>query len=404
MTKLSIKNIGPIQYIHTESGYIEFNKVTFFTGSQGTGKSTIAKIFSSLSWLEKNLAKYGTEIMDKGVAKDTFKTLFEFHKMNSYFNTKSEFHYIGKKFEFLYQKGKFTFKDLGHSDYSSPKIMYVPSERNFLTTFNRADLIDNLPGSLKDFLKEYDLARKQYAEESIELPIGNISFKYYPELKSSNILGKGFNIDLMHASSGYQSLTPLFLVTRYLSDKVDQSLDINNIPLKDETNLIDKILSILSLETDPFKDASKVLSVVRSQMKLYYPNYFVNIVEEPEQNLHPESQEKILFNLIGENNKCEDNKLVITTHSPYIINYMALSFQGYKLYSKGNLSKQQKSDLELIIPEISCTSSESTIVYEIKNGIVEKLEHEYGFISDSNILNNRISEINYKFSTLIDME
>ena len=61
---------------------------------------------------------------------------------------------------------------------------------------------------------------------------------------------------------------------------------------------------------------------------------FINIVEEPEQNLFPTSQQKMLFSLLDLNNINEGNKLIITTHSPYLINYLSLAVKAYSLKSK----------------------------------------------------------------------
>ena len=37
----------------SEDGFIGFSKLTLFIGDQGIGKSTVAKLFSLCSWLEK---------------------------------------------------------------------------------------------------------------------------------------------------------------------------------------------------------------------------------------------------------------------------------------------------------------------------------------------------------------
>ena len=67
MVKLRIKNFGPIKEIYKDE-YLIINKVSVFIGEQGSGKSTIAKLFSTLSWLEKdffrtpqNVSNFGRE-------------------------------------------------------------------------------------------------------------------------------------------------------------------------------------------------------------------------------------------------------------------------------------------------------------------------------------------------------
>ena len=48
MRRLIIRNVGPIKSLD-----IRLNKINVFIGPQGSGKSTIAKIISFCSWLEK---------------------------------------------------------------------------------------------------------------------------------------------------------------------------------------------------------------------------------------------------------------------------------------------------------------------------------------------------------------
>ena len=55
MQQLFIKNFGPIKSGFTDSkdGFFDISKLTIFVGDQGTGKSSIAKLISLFSWIEK---------------------------------------------------------------------------------------------------------------------------------------------------------------------------------------------------------------------------------------------------------------------------------------------------------------------------------------------------------------
>lgn len=54
MAKLRIKYFGPItEGFDSEDGFIDFSKLTLSIGDQGTGETTVAKLFSLCSWLEK---------------------------------------------------------------------------------------------------------------------------------------------------------------------------------------------------------------------------------------------------------------------------------------------------------------------------------------------------------------
>ncbi len=58
MSKIRVKNFGPIKEGYLESdGWFDLKKVTVFIGNQGSGKSTVAKLISTFTWLEKTLYK-----------------------------------------------------------------------------------------------------------------------------------------------------------------------------------------------------------------------------------------------------------------------------------------------------------------------------------------------------------
>ena len=57
--KIKIKNYGPLEIgtAELDGGSMIVPKFTFFIGDQGTGKSTIAKLISTLSWTEKAMVR-----------------------------------------------------------------------------------------------------------------------------------------------------------------------------------------------------------------------------------------------------------------------------------------------------------------------------------------------------------
>ena len=49
MSKIRIKNFGPIKEGYQENdGWLDVKKVTVFIGNQGSGKSTVAKLVSTM--------------------------------------------------------------------------------------------------------------------------------------------------------------------------------------------------------------------------------------------------------------------------------------------------------------------------------------------------------------------
>ena len=55
--KLSIKNFGPITSGFVKEEFMEIADFTMIIGPQGSGKSTIAKVLSTLMWIEKALVR-----------------------------------------------------------------------------------------------------------------------------------------------------------------------------------------------------------------------------------------------------------------------------------------------------------------------------------------------------------
>ena len=131
---------------------------------------------------------------------------------------------------------------------------------------------------------------------------------------------------------------------------------------------------------------------------------FVNIVEEPEQNLFPSSQETMLESLITFNNYNQDNKLIITTHSPYLINHISVLIKAGLLYRNDNILK--KEILEETILEDATIKDTDYVIYQMneENGTIQKLNDYKGIPSDEDYLNGKLAESNDKFAKLLEIE
>ena len=230
MSKIRIKNFGPIKEGYTQNDeWIDIKKVTLFIGNQGSGKSTVAKVISVLTWLEK--AIYRGDVDINGISNNDFYDFFDYQRIKSYFKDNTEIEYIGKKISFKY-KNKTTpqITLLNKLGYALPKIMYVPSERNFLSVVKNAYGVKNLPDTLYTFAEELKKGQLKLNGNSLPIPIGDLSFQYNKTNDTSILKGADYEVDLIESSSGYQSFVPLYLVTKFLSDALiegDELLDIN---------------------------------------------------------------------------------------------------------------------------------------------------------------------------------
>lgn len=407
MAKLKVKNVGPIKTgYQEENGFVDFNGVTVFIGNQGSGKSTFAKVFSTLSWIEKALVR--------GDFTESYLTLYRrfqkqlsYQNISNYLNDDSVIEYYGAVYKIIFAENQLSIEEVGdRSEYIFPKIMYIPAERNFVTTVERPDLVKRLPLPLYTFLEEYDLA-KQESGEGMSLPFDEIRFEYRKQNKKSWLVGKDFKIDLLEASSGFQSLVPLLLVTKHLTlaIKKERSSSHREISVNEEKKIrkeVDKIFSNKNISDE----VRKVLLEKLSSRFSY--ECFINVVEEPEQNLFPTSQKDILFQLLNYKNQIDNNNLIITTHSPYIINYLTLAVKAFlvkeSISNNGN-NINYLNRLEEIVPVGSVLSPDILNIYQLTNeGSITKLPNFNGIPSDSNFLNEFLAISNEDYDSLIEIE
>lgn len=400
MSKIRIKNFGPIKEGYTQNDeWIDIKKVTLFIGNQGSGKSTVAKVISVLTWLEK--AIYRGDVDINGISNNDFYDFFDYQRIKSYFKDNTEIEYIGKKISFKY-KNKTTpqITLLNKLGYALPKIMYVPSERNFLSVVKNAYGVKNLPDTLYTFAEELKKGQLKLNGNSLPIPIGDLNFQYNKTNDTSILKGADYEVDLIESSSGYQSFVPLYLVTKFLSDALiegDELLDINQKIRKSEE--LEKLLLNENLSSSELKQKTEEIK------SKYLNTCFVNIVEEPEQNLFPSSQWEVLKSMLKYNNMLADNKLVLTTHSPYIISYLTLSIEANRLNEMIN-NKELRDKLSEIVSLDALLKSDDLVIYQLneKKGSIELLGNYKGLPSDENYLNENLAHTNELFSKLLDIE
>lgn len=160
-----------------------------------------------------------------------------------------------------------------------------------------------------------------------------------------------------------------------------------------------KKLNSLELDEKELREREKKIN------EKYVCKYFVNVVEEPEQNLFPTSQKQMLYSLLEFNNEQAGNKLIMTTHSPYLLVYLSLCVEANRLKHKVS-TYALKSNLSKIVPLTSTVDGSDLVVYQLNeiNGEITKLKNYKGLPSDDNDLNNGLADANDDFSKLLDLE
>ena len=431
MSRIKIKNFGPIREGFVENdGWIDINKVTVFIGDQGSGKSTVAKLISIFSWLEKNIVR-------KSISTDQLNaTVFKDHcsrqELYEYFAPDTLLKYEGEAYDFEYNEKEYSFtstiNEHRYNSYVLPKIQYVSAARNLLTILynisgqiidkngNVIDMSSNIPYMVRMLNIEYLKALEKLASNGFSLPLNDTSV--YFQNHSTFIKTKSKIVSMSAASSGIQSITPLLLVSSFLSEEVRKDIfdKIQNI----DNNLKSRIEKELSTANEDLSEKFKQLysfgkgilaanedvSQLEDKLKQFIPSSFINIVEEPEQNLFPTSQQGMLNKLLEFNNEIDSNNLIITTHSPYIINYLMLAIKASEIEKEASNNASAKSKIYEIVPERAITPLQNVTIYELDqtDGTISQIKQSFGLPSNDNYLNNQLGEANLLFSKLMEIE
>lgn len=356
MSRVKIENIGPIKNVN-----FDLNKVNIIMGPQSSGKSTIAKIISYCQWVEKRF------ILD-GDFKYSFSEQFiSFHRVSKeYFSKDSLIEYESDYVKISYKgiKHKFSIsKKREYTKYTKSKNIYIPAERNFVSVIPNLGKYKESNDNIMSFLYDWYDTKKKYSK-SKKLSILNLNVKYYHiEEGDTDILtinNSKKEISLKNASSGLQSIIPLTMLIDYLSNdffkepytnSVDEKEEIAKIFVNNFSYILDNIERIKDLTetlkvgkndiTLSDKEFKKIIDLASLRSKYHYSSF---IIEEPEQNLYPETQRDFVYFLLKNINNLERNhQALLTTHSPFILYALNNCMMGYKVSE--NLAEDEKNDL-----------------------------------------------------------
>ncbi|WP_353160527.1 hypothetical protein [Myroides odoratus] len=216
MRRLTIKNIGPIHSV-----YLDLKRINVLIGLQSSGKSTINKIACYCSWVEKEI--YINQTAESFERASYFENqLVEFHKLEGFMSLDSfiEFETDFIHFSYTKKENKFFFEwklDSVHLQYKRTKTLYIPAERNIVAAIpNWFDIkLDN--SNLRSFMSDWQEARNLYSKSSFPILDLGITYTYNQELDKDELTLQSTNkkINFRNASSGLQSLIPLYTLIKY---------------------------------------------------------------------------------------------------------------------------------------------------------------------------------------------
>lgn len=388
MSTLTIRNIGPIKEVT-----LNLNKINVIMGPQSSGKSTIAKIISFCTWLEKGKWHFADKTHS---LEDVVKTLKKYHRFSdSYFNADSEFYYEGDRLAFAYNceqtptwisnanvthinNKEYLFEKAIGKDRRNFKVCYIPSERNFVSIVPNLSSYAEEDDNLLDFIKTWYETKRKYTTDS-KLSILNLNVTYYNIAEDDNdilVLPNGKELPLKSSSSGLQSIVPLFLIIDRFADKIYKEKKPLSVAEMDELN---KQYNELKNKTEDDGANTEHLKTLLDLIISKDYHYSQFIIEEPEQNLFPDTQKELVYYLLEKcKNGGREHRMTLTTHSPYILYALNNCMMGYLV--KDKMSEEEQIGLKcksaIIDPKL-------VAIWEIEDGLIKNIQDKDGLIKDN---------------------
>ena len=383
MKRLIIRNIGPLKDVD-----IALSKINLIIGPQSTGKSCILKIASFCAWLEKSIS-LNQDVRNFLTREFIDVHLLAFHNLQGYINDDSFFEYetdvMKFSFSFKENKNQFNWKD-GQWEYKRSKIAYIVAERNVLSVIPNWFDIDFPNNSIRYFMKEWQNARNN----NVQLPILNtgIDYKYDKERGTDRIiLNNGKEFSLLNASSGLQSLVPLFVFIDYIAKDIFM-IDIQSIKDQDaKVNLLYRLKEnhpsgdYVYIDKHEIAIASDDLHRIIDNFTKY--DHSDIYLEEPEENLFPETQRDLVNWLAETVNGERNHSLFIATHSPYVMSAFNNLIQAGDIIEE---SLEKKDEVENIIGGHRAIRYDDVTAFAISDGSVHSIkDDELRLISPSEL-------------------
>lgn len=328
MKHLIVRNFGPVK-----NADLELKPYNFFIGSQGVGKSTLAKLICIVS----NYAIYYARSLGDV---NFFDKLLNDYNVSAYLKSDSYIFYeeskmlkkedgkdIVYKVEFYLENGDVNSKILENNIEIEDNDRKLSVLDNFFTDIiNKTDGLFPVEKKRQEDLKSIINFFLNSFRDSVYVPAERIMFSIFDKLLPAlNLAGSSIPRLLLYFSVNYNEAKtefsnydiPMFGVS-YLHEEDKDYIKIGNTK---------KLL--LSAASSGIQSAIPMLLTLNSATnKKTYHSY---VIEEPEINLYPDNQINLLDEILKLfSGRDIESCMTITTHSPYLINYLNVLIRRYK--------------------------------------------------------------------------
>jgi predicted ATPase len=343
-------------------------------GPQGSGKSTLAKLVAScLDIADEFVENYFNNNNKRNPTGG--QNILEGYGLQTFVSSSTSIKFRNKEIAMLNDQLSFVDKDIENTlrlvndsyqtevnvdqrskDFDRlvalskymPQPRYIPSERVFFATFSGIifNLLFNkipLPPLLVELGVNIEGARSEIKE--LQTVIEGIQYKNLEGI--DHVIADGKLSKLSESASGFQSLIPLQLLV------------------------------------DAFSKSN------RSQF----------LIEEPELNLYPPTQKKLIYHLVEKCTK-SNNQLLLTTHSPYVLSSLNNLLFAYKVAQK---HPEQADEIANIIPRESWLNPEEFAAYFVADGTVRSIVNPKTGLISENELDGVSENIGDEFDALMEI-
>jgi len=434
--RIVINKLGPIDYCD-----FEINDFMIFTGPQASGKSTIAKSIFFFRNIRKLIVKAinkpflmekdGMELSTKGrlmrEIRSTFlQTFGSTWCMDNRMYVK--YYYTDSVYIKIHLKN-------GSSPHNYMRIDFSKELTNFLTRYEdmKLDLLINKSDeAYRDFLmnalNNENLDKRmdelfENSEEVIYIPAGRSMMTLFSSqlMYMYSVMNDDQKRSLDYCTQNYleriMQLKPSFSnsVETLIKDKIELTdIKINKENLKQCDELMQRILhgeyrnvngeERLQVSEDRYvkinfassgqQEAVWILNVVFYYLLNNKKTFF--IIEEPESHLFPDAQ-KLMTEFISLA-KNGGNRVLLTTHSPYILGTI-----NNMLYANRISKKVNKSKVEKIMNRLKWLQFEKLSAYYVESGVIRScLDKEFESI-DNEVIDGVSDVINSDYDRMLEL-
>lgn len=283
-----------------------------------------------------------------------------------------------------------------------------------ISDWKEVSLPDN---NIRNFMSDWNLARKLHKKDnSAHITSLNIEYYFDEEKEVDYIINKDGSITpLISASSGIQSYVPLYILVDYFTDWIYKNEEPESVTSQEKklrifSKIRENIFSEFDLKEQTFdniltknvknfnKKESTIILRFLDKFQCFLKNNSTKLyIEEPELNLFPSIQRKVIYFLLKSIKNRPDDSIILTTHSPYILYALNNCLMGGII--KNNIPKDMAESIE---SHDSWIDPHTLSAWQIQEGTLLSIQDEQTKSIEKHYFNEIMNETMDEYYTMLN--